>query len=245
VRFQKAGGGEVERSTLLEGIPGARFHDGCRLGFGPDGKLYITTGDARMEALAQDTTSLAGKILRINPDGTIPPDNPFAGSPIWSYGHRNPQGMAWQPATARLFITEHGTGGVNEVNVIVKGGNYGWPIERRGEPRGDFIGPLLRHDGPPAGAVFVTGHRYPGLEGDLLFVTLATQDLRRVVLREQGEPAVGRVERHLKGELGRLRAIVEGPDGYLYVTTSNRDGRGAPKRVDDRVIRLTPAQRSR
>jgi glucose/arabinose dehydrogenase len=241
VRLREVDGKGAEEETLLDAIPGALFHDGCRLRFGPDGRLYVTTGDARLEETAQDTRSLAGKILRINADGSIPAGNPFPGSPVWSYGHRNPQGVAWQPGTGRLFATEHGTGGVNEVNVIRAGGNYGWPVEREGESHPSFDDPLLKHDGPPAGAVFVSGHVYPRLFGNFLFVTLATEDLRRLVLSETQPPAVERMERHLTGVLGRLRDIVQGPDGYLYVATSNRDGRGGPAPGDDRVVRLLPA----
>jgi glucose/arabinose dehydrogenase len=235
VRWREEGGAGTDRTTLLEGIPGALYHDGCALDFGPDGKLYASTGDARLEPLAQDVDSLAGKILRINADGSVPDDNPIPGSPVWSQGHRNPQGLAWQPGTGQLFATEHGTGGVNEINVIKAGGNYGWPEEREGLPHASYDGPLLRHDGPPAGAQFVTGDRFESMRGDLFFTTLATQDLRQVELDGQNGP---RFRRHLVEEFGRLRAITQGPGGYLYVGTSNRDTRGDPRTGDDRIIRL-------
>jgi glucose/arabinose dehydrogenase len=235
VRWVEEEGAGTDRTTLLEGIPGALYHDGCALDFGPDGKLYISTGDARLEPQAQELDSLAGKILRINRDGTVPGDNPYPGSPVWSLGLRNPQGLAWQPGTAVLFATEHGTGGVNEINVITAAGNYGWPEEREGLPQESYDGPLLKHDGPPAGAQFVSGGRYPSLSGDLMFTTLATQDLRQLDLDAPGSPVL---HRHLVESFGRLRAITQGPDGYLYVATSNRDTRGNPHADDDRIIRL-------
>ncbi len=237
VRLREEEGRGGERSVLLDRIPGAPIHNGCRLKFGPDGNLYATSGDAAEPDRAQDLESLGGKILRIHPDGSVPADNPFPDSPIWSYGHRNPQGLAFQPGTGRLFATEHGTSTVNELNVIHRGGNYGWPWERRGASRTGLVAPILVHDGPPGGATFITSDRYPGLRGDLFFVTLKTQDVRRVVFRDDGA-TVERLETYLRGRFGRLRDIVQGPDGYLYVTTSNRDGRGQPKVADDRVLRL-------
>jgi len=221
---------------------GALYHDGCALDFGPDGKLYVSTGDARLEELAQDVESLAGKILRRNADGTIPENNPFPGSPVWSYGHRNSQGLAWQPGTNHLFSTEHGIDGVNELNVIKPGGNFGWPTEREGAQHPLFKGPLLKHDGPPAAALFITGNRYPSMHGDLLFTTLGTPDLRQVTLDDSSPVQVANVRRHLVEKLGRLRALTQGPDGYLYVATSNHDGRGNPASGDDRIFRLLPAK---
>jgi len=235
VRWQEDNGVGTDRTTLLEGIPGAIYHDGCALDFGPDGKLYVSTGDARLEPLAQDLDSLAGKILRINADGSVPDDNPIPGSPVFSRGHRNPQGMAWHPDSGELYVTEHGTGGVNEINVVKAGGNYGWPEERAALPQASYDGPLLKHDGPPAGAVFITGNHYPGMQGDLFFTTLGTRDLRQL---ELGGPDGPVLHRHLAMQLGRLRAITLGPDGYLYVATSNRDTRAVPERGDDRIVRL-------
>jgi glucose/arabinose dehydrogenase len=235
MRWRDKDGAGTDRKILLEGIPGAIYHDGCDLEFGPDGKLYASTGDARLEPLAQDPQSLAGKILRINADGSVPEDNPVADSPVWSLGHRNPQGLAWLPGSWQLYATEHGTGGVNEINIIEAGGNYGWPVEREGLRHPSFDGPLLKHDGPPVGAQFVTGERYPSMRGNLLFTTLATQDLRRL---ELGGPEGPVMHRHLVEVLGRLRAIAQGPDGYVYVATSNRDTRGNPRDGDDRIIRL-------
>ncbi len=143
--------------------------------------------------------------------------------------------MAWHPDSGELYVTEHGTGGVNEINVVEAAGNYGWPEERDGMPHASYDGPLLKHDGPPAGAVFVTGDRYPGMQGDLFFTTLGTRDLRQLVLDGPDGPML---YRHLEMELGRLRAITLGPEGYLYVATSNRDTRADPGPDDDRIVRL-------
>ena len=130
VRFREQEWKGTDETVILDDLPGGQYHDGCKLDFGPDGKLYATTGDAYMEELPQDLASLAGKVLRMNADGSVPEDNPYTGSQVWSYGHRNAQGIAWHPVTGRLYITEHGTGGINEVNIIERGQNYGWPIVR-------------------------------------------------------------------------------------------------------------------
>ncbi|MFQ6059037.1 MAG: PQQ-dependent sugar dehydrogenase [Anaerolineae bacterium] len=236
--------------VLLDGIPGAGIHDGGRLKFGPDGKLYATTGDAANGELAQRLDSLAGKVLRLNPDGSVPNDNPFPGSPVYSYGHRNPQGLAWQPATGALFITEHGPSGEmglccrDEINLIEPGANYGWPLvtEAPGDPR--FVDPVL-HSGldtwAPAGAAFYgNGEALAPWRGNLFFGALRGQHLHRLVL---GGPQLQQVvaeERLFEGEYGRIRDIVLGPDGYLYFTTSNRDGRGRPAPDDDRILRIVP-----
>jgi aldose sugar dehydrogenase len=228
--------------VLLDGIPAGDFHNGCRLSFGPDGKLYATTGDAYLRDPAQSLESLSGKVLRLNPDGSVPADNPFPGSYVWSLGHRNAQGLAWEPTLGLLLATEHGTGGGgnNEVNVIERGWNYGWPaaIGRAGDAR--FVDPILVSGDAPAGAVFVTSERYPELRGSLLVATLSAERLLRVAFREGAPLAVARTEGVLEGRLGRLRDVVQGPDGYLYLATSNRDGRGRPGPDDDRVIRLVP-----
>src|SRR5262245_12317864 len=154
---------------LIDDIPAATDHDGCRLGFGPDGKLYATTGDADRPGLAQALDSLAGKVLRLNTDGSIPADNPFPNSYVWSYGHRNAQGLAWDPA-GRLYLTEHGTGGLgnNELNIIERGKNYGWPtvIGPAHDPR--FVDPILIRADAPAGATIVTSNRYGDWRGSLL-----------------------------------------------------------------------------
>lgn len=242
VRLTEGAGKASGLTVLLDGIPGAGIHDGGRIKFGPDGKLYVTTGDAADPPMAQDLRSLGGKILRINPDGSVPADNPFPGSPVWSYGHRNPQGLAWHPITGKLFATEHGTSVHDEVNIIEPGRNYGWPtaIGPVRDPR--FVDPILTFTPniAPSGAAFVSGSRYPGWEGNFLFATLRGSHLHRVVLRSPDFGAVQSHERLLDGQHGRLRDVVLGPDGFLYVATHNRDGRGIPSAGDDRILRLRP-----
>lgn len=230
---------------LLDDIPGAAIHDGGRLKFGPDGKLYVTTGDATVPSLAQDPDSLAGKILRLNPDGTIPEDNPFPGSPVFTLGHRNPQGLAFSPGPTdaiQLFSTEHGPVGNDEVNVIEAGNNYGWPIVQgiSGDPR--FTDPVLHFPMAvaPAGATFYTADVLFPWAGNLFFATLRGQHLHRVVFSSPGSLEIVQQERLFEGQFGRLRDIVQGPDGLLYFTTSNRDGRGDPAADDDRILRITP-----
>ncbi len=234
-------GGEV---ALLDGIPGATVHDGGRLQFGPDGKLYITTGDAATPNLAQNPSSVAGKILRLNPDGTIPEDNPFPGSPVFSLGHRNPQGLAFQPGTGLLFSTEHGQVGNDEVNVIEAGNNYGWPIVQgvAGDPR--FADPIAQFTPAvaPAGATFYSADLLFQWTGNLFFATLTGRHLHRMVLGGPDARQVVEQERLFEGEFGRLREVVQGPDGFLYFATSNRDGRGNPVAEDDRILRITLGQ---
>ena len=226
VRDDRASGERI----LLDDLPGASIHDGCRLKFGPDGKLYATAGDAAQPALAQRRDSPAGKILRLNPDGSVPADNPFPGSPVYSLGHRNPQGLAWS-RDGRLFAAEHGPSARDEVNAIRPGGNYGWP-EVRGradDPR--FVDPVVESElqtWAPSGIAFL---------GDDLFVAaLRGRRLLRISGALTGQPRVSTV---LTG-WGRLRDVVVGPDGALYVTTSNHDGRGFPAPDDDRILRLRP-----
>ena len=232
VRLTIRGERASDERALLDDIPGASIHDGCRIKFGPDGKLYVTTGDAAEPRLSQRRDSLAGKILRLNADGTVPADNPFPGSPIYSLGHRNPQGLAWDRA-GRLFAAEHGPAGHDEVNRILPGRNYGWPeVQGRG---GDdrYAEPIIESGGDtwaPSGIAF---------HGNDLFVAgLRGRRLLRVTFRP--DLSVVGVTTLLARAYGRLRDVVVGPDGQLYVTTSNRDGRGSPAPDDDRILRLTP-----
>lgn len=230
VRLTVRDGAASGERVILDGLPGAAIHDGCRLKFGPDGKLYATTGDAAQPALAQRRDSPAGKILRLNPDGTVPDDNPFPGSPVYSLGHRNPQGLAWS-REGRLFAAEHGPSAHDEVNEIRPGQNYGWPEVRGrgGDPR--FVDPVIESGSEtwaPSGIAFL---------GDDLFVAgLRGRRLWRISGAPTGQPRVSTV---LTG-WGRLRDVVAGPDGALYVTTSNHDGRGFPAPDDDRILRLRP-----
>jgi glucose/arabinose dehydrogenase len=250
VRYRDTGDALVEPKVIIEGIQGHAVHDGCALGFGPDGKLYITTGDAAQRELAQRLDRLEGKTLRLNDDGSIPPDNPFvnranARPEIWSYGHRNAQGMDWQPGTGLMFQTEHGPsgwdgpGGGDEVNIVERGKNYGWPLIHHRQRAAGLESPLLEYTPAvgPGGAAFYKGNRFPQWQGNFFFACLRGERLIRVVLKGR---TVEREEHLLQGEYGRLRAVAYGPDGYLYVSTSNRDGRGRPHAEDDRILRIAP-----
>ena len=232
VRYTMQGSELLQPTTIVADIPGASIHNGGRVSFGPDGLLYITTGDASNAELAQDLDSLAGKILRLNPDGSIPADNPFPGSPVYSYGHRNPQGLAWDDA-GRLWAVEHGSSATDELNLIEPGRNYGWPTIRGDESRPGMQSPVMQ-SGPvtwaPSGLAF--------LEGSLWFGGLRSQSLFEV--RMAGGTMT--LRQHLERQYGRLRAAVAGPDGYLYVTTSNRDGRGLPVAEDDQVLKIDLSQ---
>jgi glucose/arabinose dehydrogenase len=249
VRFHDDGTGLSQRKVILEGLPAARFHAGCRLRFGPDGKLYVTTGDATTREIAQKLDSLGGKTLRLNPDGTTPADNPFPGSPVFSYGHRNSQGLDWQPGTGLQFQTEHGPsgfdgpGGGDEVNIVEKGKNYGWPVVHHKMSHEGMVSPLLEFTPAiaPSGASFVTGSKLPAFKGDFLFACLIGERLMRVRLDPANPRRVLDTEPFFVQEYGRLREVQNGPDGAIYFTTSNRDGRGSVRRGDDRILRLTQA----
>lgn len=239
LRGERAG----EERVLLDGIPGASIHDGGRVAFGPDGKLYVTTGDAASADLAQDRSSLAGKILRLNPDGSVPADNPFPGSPVYSYGHRNPEGLAWHPQTGTLYATEHGSSARDEVNRIEPGQNYGWPVVRGAAGDNRFRDPVHESGDQtwaPAGAAFYDGTRLGPWRGSFFFGALRGQHLHRLVLGGPNFDRVVSAERLFDREYGRIRAVAVGPDGALYFTTSNRDGRGSPFPGDDRVLRVVP-----
>ena len=238
------GRGTLDR-VLMDEVAGAPNHDGGRVRFGPDGRLYWTMGDAQQQDLAQDRASPNGKILRLNADGTVPGDNPLPNSPVYSVGHRNPQGLSWQPGTRRLYATEHGPSGGqgccrDEVNYIEPGSNYGWPVITGDERRDGMLPPVI-HSGTsltwaPGGAAFVSRGPWAG---SLVFTGLRGQALYRVVLDPNDPRKVVNFETLFERQFGRLRDVVEGPDGALYILTSNRDRRGSPAPDDDRVIRLT------
>ena len=231
--------------VIFGGIPGARNHNGGRIAFGPDGMLYVGTGEIFEADLAQDKASLGGKILRLTPEGGVPADNPDAGSPIYSLGHRNVQGLAWQPESGELFMSEHGPSGefllgaYDEVNVGAPGGNFGWPRAVGAPDVASLIDPIVAWPdvtAAPSGIAF--------WHGDLYVAALRGEALIRIVLSRAGDGwrATG-VERWFNdgddGGPGRLRDAVVGPDGALYVLTGNRDGRGDPRAGDDKILRLT------
>jgi glucose/arabinose dehydrogenase len=239
--------------VIVAGIPGARNHNGGRIAFGPDGHLYIGTGETFEADLAQDPSSLGGKLLRVTADGGVPPDNPTPTSPVYSLGHRNIQGLAWH-SSGTLFISEHGPSGEfglrawDEINVIRKGANYAWPKGVGAIGRAEFEDPIVAFrdsSTPPSGAAFWN---------DTLFVaTLRSRALIRIRVEQVGERwqavAIDRWFAHNRNEglFGRLRDAVVGPDGALYVLTNNRAGRGRPQPGEDRILRLTqvPVGRTR
>jgi glucose/arabinose dehydrogenase len=221
--------------VILDGIPRAAYHDGGRLLFGPDGMLYVTTGDHAVPDLAQDRDSLAGKILRITPDGDVPDDNPFRGSPVWSYGHRNVQGLAFDP-DGHLWATEFGDSKADELNLIKPGANYGWPAfegEGGSEARQQgYTEPKLVwtvEEASPSGLAWLDGVLYMGaLRGERLW-QIPVSGAR-----------VGQPKAALEGTLGRIRTVEASPDGNLWLTTSNTDGRTTEVRPDDdRVVAIT------
>lgn len=240
-RFAFNGSSLGAETVLVNGIPGSSIHDGARVAFGPDGFLYMTTGDAANADLAQNASSLAGKVLRMTKSGAAAPGNPTAGSRVFTLGHRNPQGLAFHPTTGQPFVTEHGPDRDDEVNRLQAGRNYGWPVVggSPGDPR--FVD-ALRSWTPtiaPAGALFFTGTGIPDWRGSFLFVTLKGQDLRRLIPADQAFSAVAAEQIFLNERFGRLRAIAQGADGALYLGTSNRDGRGTVRDGDDRILRIT------
>ena len=243
VRYREVGNRLGEAVVLLDNIPAATIHDGGRIRFGPDGLLYISTGDANAMPLAQTLSSLAGKILRISRDGTTPPGNPF-GSPVYSYGHRNPQGFDWHPATGELWASEHGPTGNDEINVIRAGTNYGWPAIQAGQTMAGMVAPITFYETAiaPSGASFARGRGVPQFENNLFVAALRGTHLLRLRIDPTAPGLIAAQERLLDGRFGRIRDVVSGPDGFIYFATNNRDGRGTPGATDDRIARLVPAQ---
>ncbi|MSQ28427.1 MAG: PQQ-dependent sugar dehydrogenase [Dehalococcoidia bacterium] len=246
VRNEVAG----EERVLLDGLPMAVTNLGGRVKFGPDGRFYLSTGYTNDFDLPQNPAALAGKILRLNRDGALPADNPDPASPVYSLGHRNVQGVAWQPGTSRLFATEHGPTGErgaccnDEVNAITRGGNYGWPVVWGAATDARFTPPVLtsgQDTWAPAGADFYRGPA-TAWRGSLFFASLRGQALHRVWFTSQGSTRVAGRQSFLAGTYGRLRDVVSGPDGCLYVATSNRDGRSGAQAgpEDDRILRVCP-----
>ena len=237
----------VENVTYIDNVRGQENHNGGPIKIGPDNKIYWTVGDGFNNNLPQDINSLNGKILRLNLDGTVPADNPFPNSYVYSYGHRNVQGLAWQQGTNTLFATEHGaTLGVNgtssardEINIIEKGKNYGWPIIEGNQTRAGMETPIwlsgTDFTWAPAGAIFVKNGKW---KGSFLFVGLKGQTLYRAVIDPNNPNKITKVEEYLKGVFGRLRDITEAPDGTFYICVTNKDGRGTPKPEDDRIFML-------
>jgi glucose/arabinose dehydrogenase len=241
VRYREAGSRLGERAVLFDGIPAAQIHDGGRIRFGPDGLLYVTAGDAANTNLAQDLGSLAGKILRINRDGTTPRENPFA-SPVYSYGHRNPQGLDWHPVTGQLWAVEHGNVGNDEVNAIDAGANYGWPRIEGSQTMAGMRTPLTFYNPAiaPSGTSFYRGTLFPRFANNLFAGTLRGTHILRLI-PDGSQPRIASQERLVNDRFGRIRDVVSGPDGFLYFCTNNRDGRGTAAATDDRILRIVPA----
>jgi aldose sugar dehydrogenase len=233
--------------VIIDDIPAARFHNGGRMRFGPDGNLYVGTGDAGTPRSSQQRDQTAGKILRLTPDGEIPGDNPFPNNPAYITGIRNTQGFDWS-ADGTLWVTDHGPSGEmgrrghDEVNIARPGDNLGWPDIYGCQERNGMVAPALtwREAVPPGGAAFYTGSAIPEWSGSLIIGTLGSQHLHRVV------PGNGQAMSHHEvyfqgnppGGFGRLREVIMGPDGHLYVTTSNCDGRGDCPPDRDRILRI-------
>lgn len=218
-----------EAETLIDGLPAAAIHNGGRIAFGPDGMLYATAGDAGDPRNGQDVSIMAGKILRLTPNGDVPEDNPFPGSPVYSYGHRNPQGLAWDDQ-GTLYASEFGQDTWDELNVIEPGGNYGWPIVEGIAEQDEFIDPVQQWspaEASPSGITIT--------DGSIYVANLRGERLREVPLSDLTSS-----REHLVGEYGRLRDIALAPDGSLWVVTNNTDGRGDPGSDDDRIIRIQP-----
>jgi aldose sugar dehydrogenase len=246
VRFTDAGDHFEEEKVILDDIPAAQYHAGSRIKFGPDGKLYITTGDATDKTIAQDKNSLGGKILRLNSDGSIPADNPFPGSAIWSFGHRNPQGLDWHPVTQMLVETEHGPSGFDgplggdEINIIEKGQNYGWPVVSHKNHKDGLIDPLLVFTPAvaPAAGMFYSGDVFPQWKNHYFFAMLKGEGIMQVIFDDTDPKKVAQFEKLPDIAVGRVREIVQGPDGNIYFTSSNEDGRGNAKDGDDKIYRI-------
>ncbi len=216
---------------ILTGIPRGEIHDGGRLAFGPDGYLYVSTGETGDGDLSQDDDSLGGKILRITADGEPAPGNPAADSPIWTKGHRNVQGLAFDDAD-RLWASEFGSQTWDELNRIEAGNNYGWPAAEGDSNLEGYVDPLVQwspEEASPSSVAFA--------EGSLWVASLRGERLWQVPVESDG--TLGQPEPHFVGAYGRLRTVVAAPDGSLWLTTSNRDGRGTPGAEDDRILEVS------
>ena len=225
----------IDSKTILDGIPGDEYRDGGRIKFGPDGKLYVSTGDASIPELSQDLDSLAGKILRTNEDGTIPQDNPFSNSPVYAYGFRNVQGLAWAPNSGALYSSDQGGTGNDEINLISPGKNYGWPYEECNSNGDDnrYTPPLVCFNPSlePSGIAFAFSNKL-GYQNHLIVATLKGSHLRDIDFDSGSQNTI------LVG-YGRIIDLVESEDGSIFVLTSNTDGRALPQQGDDKILRLT------
>ena len=244
VRLIEQDGRAYVDQVLIDKIPGGLVHNGGRIKIGPDQKLYIATGDAGNGSLSQNLSSKAGKILRIELDGSIPEDNPFPGSPVYSLGLRNPQGMTWDIKDNVMYASDHGSEAHDEINIIVPGGNYGWPLVQGDEEteEAEVQKPLVNTGNvtwAPSGIAYLSQGPW---QGSLLVAALKAQELIQLPLNRNGRE-VKSINTWLDGEYGRLRDVIQTEDGTIYISTSNRDGRGGvPRSEDDKIIMLTPKE---
>jgi aldose sugar dehydrogenase len=250
-RLTDRGETATDEEVLLDDIPASRNHDGGALSFGPDGMLYAGTGDAAVPALSQDLGSPCGKILRLTPDGKVPPDNPFPNSPVYAYGFRNVTGLSWHPGTRELWAASHGPSDItppvqhrDSVYIVRKGGNHGWPLIMGASPEPEIVDPVLYYPDaavPPGGSLFYTGALFPRFRGNYFLTSLRAEQLHRVIVR--GASRIAAIERWWPNRFGRLRAIGQGLDGAIYVGTSNRDGRTEGSYPgSDYIYRITPKE---
>jgi len=219
--------------TIFDNIPGSAYSNGGVIKFGPDGKLYVGTGSVSDSHGPQDIQSLEGKILRLNDDGTIPNDNPFSDSPVFSFGHMNPKGLGWDNE-GNLFVTEMGPSKNDEINLVQPGGNYGWP-EQECSGSEQFVDPINCYDPAiePGGIVFYYGDKIK-LENSLVLASLRASHLFNLEIDEDEVKS----QTSILSGVGRIRDVAVGPDGYLYLITSNTDGKGFPDASDDKLLRI-------
>ena len=236
IKYTLTNGKLVDEKILIDKIPGALWHDGGRIKFGPEQKIYVTTGDAINPNFSQDVNSLAGKILRINSDGTIPADNPFVGNPVFSYGHRNPQGLDWSKDGV-LVSSEHGPSGErgyahDEINIINPANNYGWPEVVGQSDDSQYVNPII-HSGDetwaPSGLLYYNSDVIPQLEGKFLVATLRGQHVMVLDLDLEINK-VNSLDKIFQGDFGRIRTLAQSPDGYVYMLTSNGE--------NDKILRI-------
>lgn len=234
IRITESANRMIDAVTIIDGIPGSQFYNGGVLKFGPDKQLYVATGlSSELSHEPQDPSSLGGKVLRLNDDGTVPHDNPIPDSPVFSMGHRDIQGMAWDK-NGNLYVTELGPTKNDEINLVRAGQNYGWPEQQCG---GDarFVNPIMCYDPgiEPGGIVFYSGDKLE-LKDTLIMATMRGSNLFGLNVSEEGMSS----QKGILSGVGRIRDVSEGPDGYLYIITSNTDGKGFPDRHDDKLIRI-------
>ncbi len=235
-----------EDKIILDDIPAASNHAGCKLKFGPDKKLYVTTGDATDKVIAQDFKSLGGKILRINNDGSIPSDNPFPNSLIYSLGHRNPQGLDWT-STELLISAEHGPSGFDgppggdEVNLVYDGANYGWPEVSHENSKPEFMNPLKVFTPAiaPSAVMVYKANLFPQFKDKIFVAALKGEGVYILTAKDNTYKNISNIEKLAEIDFGRIREIIQSPTGEIYFTTSNRDGRGKLRDSDDKIYKIT------